>query len=58
MATETNNANTHVSNLIGKFRVETTAPDNPKEGDMYYNSSSNYLMYYTGSEWVGAVFLQ
>lgn len=57
MADERYSSNTHISNLKGKFRVETSNPTNPKQGDMYYNTLSNYLMYYTGSAWVGRVFL-
>lgn len=48
---------THVSNLKGRFRVETTNPTNPVLGDMYFNTATNYLMYYDGSAWIGKVFL-
>lgn len=56
MANESDHANTHITNLRGRFRVETINPVNPVEGDMYFNTANNYLMYYDGSNWVGVLF--
>lgn len=56
MATETNSSNTHITDLIGTIRVEATHPDNPVEGDVYYNTTSNMLSYYNGTVWLGAPF--
>ena len=56
MADTSAQANTHITNFKGRFRVETTNPSNPLAGDMYFNTSTNYLMYYNGTSWVGALF--
>lgn len=56
MADEINQPSTHVTDLKGRFRVETSAPDDPVEGDIYYNTSSNYLMRYNGTDWKGVAF--
>jgi hypothetical protein len=56
MATETKQPNTHITNIKGRFRVRSSAPTNPVAGDMYYNTTTNHLTYYTGSSWIGAPF--
>lgn len=49
-------ADTHITDLKGRIRVGTTDPTNPVAGDMYFNTATNYLAYYTGSAWVGILF--
>lgn len=57
MADERNQANTHITNLTGRFRVTTTPPTNPVTGDMYYDLNQNVLCYYDGTQWrVSGVF--
>jgi hypothetical protein len=56
MADDKERPNTHITDLKGRFRVETTNPSTPVAGDMYYNTSTNQLCYYTGSNWITAVF--
>lgn len=56
MANDNLTSNTHISDIKGRIRVETTNPGNPLNGDMYFNKSTNYLMYYNGTAWVGALF--
>lgn len=54
MADDRNQSNTHITNLRGRFRVETSNPTNPVVGDMYFNKATGDLLYYTGNNWIGA----
>lgn len=56
MADALNQPSTHITDLKGTIRVESAAPTNPVEGDMYFNSSTGYLMRYTSAAWKGAQF--
>lgn len=56
MADNREQPNTHITDFKGRFRVETSNPNNPVAGDLYFNTATNYLMRYTGSSWIGALF--
>lgn len=56
MADETDNANTHFSDLEGRFDRQTTAPQEPVAGDFYFNSDDNKLYIYNGTNWRSAAF--
>lgn len=56
MADERKQPNTHLSHFRGRFRVGTSNPSNPKTGEIYFNTSTGYLVYYNGTNWVGALF--
>lgn len=56
MADDGARANSHWTDLKGRIRIETTNPTNPVTGDMYYNTATNTLCYYTGSNWIGIAF--
>ncbi len=51
-----NQPSTHITDLAGRFRVETSNPDNPVIGDFYYNTVTNALVYYTGNTWIAVLF--
>lgn len=53
MADAGDKPNSHVTDLKGRFRVEATAPTSPVAGDMYVNTASMNLSYYTGTKWIG-----
>lgn len=42
---------THFSALIGRRRVLTSAPSDPRQGDEYYDSDTNRWYRYNGSTW-------
>ena len=48
-----NPAATHYSNLAGKIVERTSHPSNPKTGEFYVNSDTNYIHVYDGSHWYG-----
>lgn len=56
MADEGNQPNTHITDFAGRIRVESSAPANPQVGDMYFDTTTNHLSYYTGNNWIGAPF--
>jgi len=56
MADETDKPNSHITDLKGRIRMEASAPTNPKAGDMYYNTTTHNLSYYTGTAWLGTPF--
>jgi hypothetical protein len=49
-------ATTHITNIKGRFVVDTSHPADPKVGFMYFNTSNNSLMYWTGNNWIGFAF--
>lgn len=55
MADTRNKPNSHWTNLKGKFRNRVGNPTNPVVGDMFFDTSTNALMRYTGNNWVGIV---
>ena len=51
---------THVSNLIGKYRTATTAPQNVgpagiAAGDVYIDDDQRSFHIYNGTNWMGIV---
>ena len=42
-----------VNRYADEYSIQGSAPSSPSGGDLWYNSSSNTLNYYTGSSWVG-----
>jgi hypothetical protein len=56
MATPNKQPNTHITAFKGRFRIETSNPTTPLAGDIYFDPNQNYLMYYTGATWIGALF--
>ncbi len=36
-----------------RFEPQDQAPDNPSEGDVYYDANDSCLKYYNGSDWIG-----
>lgn len=47
---------THITDSLGRIRTETTDPTNPKSGDMYFNTLTNCMCYYTGDNWIAVPF--
>mgnify|MGYP006931607741 CR=1 FL=1 len=56
MAIDREQSNTHLTNLVLVFRTETSDPSGANVGDMYYNTSTNSLCYYTGNNWIAVAF--
>ena len=56
MADDRGQPNTHITDLKGKIRVESSAPTNPIVGDMYFDTTTNNLAYYISTGWIGAPF--
>lgn len=44
---------THISSLRGRVRVQAGVPENPDTGDLWFDSDTNTLMVYNGTNWVG-----
>ena len=40
-----------VNRYANEYKIASTAPSSPSEGDLWYDSSANILKYYTGSTW-------
>lgn len=57
MAVETVVPNTHITDIAGRFRIATSDPTNPVDGDFYFDTATSYLKRYNGTSWIGALFL-
>lgn len=42
-----------VNRYANEYKIASSSPSSPSEGDLWYNSTANVLNYYTGSSWVG-----
>jgi hypothetical protein len=42
-----------VNRYASEYVIQSGSPSSPSGGDLWYNSTSNTLNYYTGSSWVG-----
>tara|TARA_R100000278_G_C5470066_1_gene164145 strand:- start:14 stop:1879 length:1866 start_codon:yes stop_codon:yes gene_type:complete len=42
-----------VNRYANEYKIQGSAPSSPSGGDLWFNSTSNTLNYYTGSTWVG-----
>nr|BAR31686.1 hypothetical protein [uncultured Mediterranean phage uvMED] len=42
-----------VNRYAAEYLIQSGAPSSPSAGDLWYNSTSNTLNYYTGGTWVG-----
>ena len=42
-----------VNRYANEYKIQSGAPSSPSGGDLWFNSTSNTLNYYTGSAWVG-----
>lgn len=49
-------ADTHFSSLVGSIKSATTAPTDPEQYQMYYDSTRNVLKVYISSSWYGVQF--
>ena len=47
---------THATDIRAQIRTATSDPENPVAGDIYYNTQTNYLLRYSGSNWLGFLF--
>jgi hypothetical protein len=47
---------THFKKISGKYVVATSAPSNPKTGDMWFDKTRGILLGYDGTKWVGTVY--
>jgi hypothetical protein len=43
-----------VNRYANEYKIAATAPSSPSEGDLWYDSTSNTLKYYTGSAWAAS----
>lgn len=50
------NPTTHITDLRGRVRVESSDPSDAQVGDMYFNRTKNCLCIYTGNNWIGTPF--
>ena len=42
-----------VNRYANEYKIASSAPGSPSEGDLWYDSTNNVLKYYTGSSWTG-----
>jgi len=49
-------ASTHFSKLIGKIYSATTAPVDPEQYQMFYDTTRNVLKIYIDTSWYGIQF--
>ena len=42
-----------VNRYAAEYLIQSGTPSSPTAGDLWYNSTSNTLNYYTGGAWVG-----
>ena len=42
-----------VNRYANEYKIASSAPGSPSEGDLWYDSTNNLLKYYTGSAWTG-----
>ena len=42
-----------VNRYANEYKIASSAPGSPSEGDLWYDSANNILKYYTGSAWTG-----
>jgi hypothetical protein len=47
----------HESSEILQMKKQASAPENPENGDMYYDTNSNTYKYYHNSEWKTVKFI-
>ena len=43
----------NVNRYADEYKIASSTPASPSGGDLWYNTTSNTLNYYTGSSWVG-----
>lgn len=44
---------THITGIIGKLPRLLSNPSDPEIGDMYYNTTRNAILRWTGNNWLG-----
>ena len=49
-------AETHITDIAGRWKTGTTNPTDPVIGDMFYRTDMNGLFRWTGDNWIGRLY--
>lgn len=45
---------THIANITGRVRTESSPPTNPQVGDEYFDTTALCWYFWSGNNWMGA----